>query len=78
MFIVTAFACTTLIYKTWLKWKTNPVIISFDEKMSSISQIPFPAVTICPEQKISLKKYNTTKFLSKHENAHFNNMTKEE
>lgn len=47
--------CSFLISKTYSKWQNNPVIVSLDEKSTSIHQIPFPAVTICPEIKSKLK-----------------------
>ena len=34
----------------------SPVIVSFAEKSTPVWEIPFPAITICPETKV-LKKY---------------------
>lgn len=44
--------CFLMIHKTYDKWRSSPIIISCDEKMTPISEIPFPAVTICPEMRI--------------------------
>lgn len=35
----------------YTKWQKSPVIVSFAEKYTRVSEIPFPAVTICPETK---------------------------
>lgn len=47
--------CSLMIFKIYEKWQTSPVIVSFAEKSTPVWQIPFPAVTICPETK-SVKK----------------------
>lgn len=39
------------IQNIWMKWNTNPVTYSFSEKQVSISSIPFPMITVCPETK---------------------------
>ncbi|RZB40383.1 ASC domain containing protein [Asbolus verrucosus] len=38
----------------------NPVVISFSTKDTPIYEIPFPAVTICPESKYKIEKFNYT------------------
>lgn len=40
-----------MIHKIYDKWQLSPVIVSFAEKSTPVWQIPFPAVTICPETK---------------------------
>ncbi|KAK9883361.1 hypothetical protein WA026_001535 [Henosepilachna vigintioctopunctata] len=45
------------------KWITSPVLVSLATQESKISDIPFPAVTICPESKISQECLNYTKIL---------------
>lgn len=50
-----------LIIKIWEKWQTSPVIVSFAEKSTPVWQIPFPAVTICPETKAMKKHLDFTK-----------------
>lgn len=59
-FGLSVFLCVNIIYTLWLKWRENPVIISFDHKMLSISEIPFPATTICPIIKSRNDKFNYT------------------
>lgn len=34
----------------------SPIIMSYDEKTMTINDIPFPAITICPQVKASHKK----------------------
>ncbi|XP_062558315.1 pickpocket protein 28-like [Armigeres subalbatus] len=50
-----------LIRKVYDKWDQTPVIVSFDEKFTPVWQIPFPAVTICPEVKTPITVMNFTK-----------------
>ena len=40
-----------LTSKILTKWETSPIIISLDSASHPISEIPFPAVTICPTVK---------------------------
>lgn len=35
----------------WINWMDHPVTVTFDDKITSIGMIPFPAVTICTTQK---------------------------
>lgn len=42
-----------MIYELCIKWVQTPVLVSLGTKEVGIFQIPFPAVTICPESKIS-------------------------
>ena len=34
------------------KWKTSPILVSFDSSVTPISEIPFPALTICNYNKV--------------------------
>lgn len=54
------FWCVRFMYDAWHKWEENPVIINFNEKSSYVWDIPFPAVTICPEIKTRRKIFNYT------------------
>ena len=53
--------CTYLIFRTYKKWQSNPVIVSFDENSTPVSTIPFPAVTICPSAMFKRNFFNLTK-----------------
>ncbi|XP_037044105.1 pickpocket protein 28-like [Bradysia coprophila] len=49
--VVSVYFCSKNIKNVWKTWEDSPVIISFAEKPTSIWQIPFPAVTVCPQTK---------------------------
>lgn len=51
-FLLSVFGCSVMIHKVYNKWQLSPVIVSFAEKSTPVWQIPFPAVTICPETKL--------------------------
>ncbi|XP_023311243.1 pickpocket protein 28-like isoform X2 [Anoplophora glabripennis] len=57
--------CSVLTFKTWEKWDSSPVIVSFSKAPTSIWKIPFPAVTICPYTKSTYGMYNYTESLNK-------------
>lgn len=50
--------CGTTINGIWSEWRDHPVNMIMAEKMPSISEIPFPTVTICPKIKAQKKKFN--------------------
>ncbi|KAL3273933.1 hypothetical protein HHI36_015357 [Cryptolaemus montrouzieri] len=52
-----------MIYEVCQKWVETPVLVSLATKDTSIFKIPFPAVTICPESKISRDCVNYSKVL---------------
>uniref|UniRef100_A0A1I8M197 Amiloride-sensitive sodium channel n=1 Tax=Musca domestica TaxID=7370 RepID=A0A1I8M197_MUSDO len=54
--LLSIFYCATSVLQTFGKWKERPVIVSFSETAVDISNIPFPAVTICSETKRPLLK----------------------
>ncbi|KAK9883354.1 hypothetical protein WA026_001529 [Henosepilachna vigintioctopunctata] len=55
--------CSNMIYKVSKKWIDTPVLVSLATKDTSINKIPFPAVTICPESKISRQCVNYSQVL---------------
>lgn len=57
MFTLSVTVCASQIAYTWTKWNENPVIVSISEAQIPIWAIPFPAVTICPFNKIDQTKY---------------------
>lgn len=59
-FGLSLFFCGFLIHNVWIKWDQSPVIVSFAEKSTPVWEIPFPAVTICPETKTYMDKLNFT------------------
>lgn len=59
-FLLSVYGCGRLIMNVWNKWDQSPVIVSFAEKSTPVWQIPFPAVTICPETKSKQSVFNFT------------------
>lgn len=49
-----------MILNVYIKWDQSPVIVSFAEKSTPVWEIPFPAVTICPETKANVSMLNFT------------------
>lgn len=62
-----------MIYTIYEKYEKSPVIVTFATKETSIYEIPFPAVTICPQIKSDKTKFNFEEVLKKGQNS-----TKEE
>jgi hypothetical protein len=51
-FLLSSSIVAYYIYKIWDKWNTSPVLVSFSEVPTPVWNIPFPAVTICPQVKV--------------------------
>lgn len=47
VFIIATTLCVYINIENYEKWKNRPIIVTFDESPTHISEIPFPAVTIC-------------------------------
>ncbi|KAH8375195.1 hypothetical protein KR200_002252 [Drosophila serrata] len=58
--LLSVFTCVKLTLNIWDKWNNNPVIVSFAEKSTPVWEIPFPAVTVCPETKTRRSIFNFT------------------
>uniref|UniRef100_A0A182RXW0 Pickpocket n=1 Tax=Anopheles funestus TaxID=62324 RepID=A0A182RXW0_ANOFN len=59
-FLLSMAGCGVMIYKTYVKWNEVPIIVTFSEKTTSAWDMQFPAITICPETKMSSEKLNFT------------------
>lgn len=59
-FFVSITLCSLLIHNLWIKWDETPVFVSFAEHSTPVWEIPFPAVTICPETKAQKALFNYT------------------
>lgn len=59
-FVLSMIGCCLLIKDSYQKWDESPVIVTFSEKMTSIKNIPFPAVTICHEVKSKKEIFDFT------------------
>lgn len=51
--IISVALCVYAIQSIWIQWQDRPVILTFNDKITSIGKIPFPAVTICSTQKLT-------------------------
>lgn len=60
-FALSVVSCSILIQNMYAKWNEDPIIISFATQPSSVWEIPFPAVTVCPETKTDRKLFNYTR-----------------
>lgn len=65
VFSITLAACVVAIREVYQKWKRSPVIVSFATRETPIYEIPFPAVTICPETKSKQALFNHTDVIRK-------------
>ena len=59
VFLLSVTCCSVLIIQMYGKWKNSP--LNFNDKTTPVWEIPFPAVTICPETKVLNKYLNFTK-----------------
>ncbi|KAF2887320.1 hypothetical protein ILUMI_18853 [Ignelater luminosus] len=75
--VISLYLCISSIVQTYIKWKTSPVIVSFAKSPTPVWQVPFPAVTICPETKVRQRVFNFTDAYHKY-NEDPENMTAEE
>lgn len=59
VFLCSIIGCITVIQNVYIKWQLSPDI-GFTEKITSVWEIPFPAVTICPQTKAQSYYVNFT------------------
>ncbi|CAG9766004.1 unnamed protein product [Ceutorhynchus assimilis] len=76
VFSVCLYFCGYFITMVYQKWENSPVIVSFATRETPIHEIPFPAVTICPEIKSFKTKYNHSNMVVKLKNKE--RLTKQE
>jgi acid-sensing ion channel, other len=60
MILSALYGCTRYISTVYVKWQTSPLIVSIAETAMPIREIPFPAVTICPQAKSKANIFNLT------------------
>lgn len=53
MFFASVGGCAMLIDSAWKQWKQMPIVVNFENQLISVTDIPFPAFTICPAGKTS-------------------------
>lgn len=56
------YGCGLLAFRIWNKWMKTPVIVSFTASGTPVLDIPFPAITICPETKTRKEVLNFGSF----------------
>ncbi|XP_031635400.1 pickpocket protein 28-like [Contarinia nasturtii] len=64
---IIAFACSVgwcsySILTIWQDWQSRPVIVSFNDKTTSIQEIPFPAVTVCSTNKFRKEIFESEEY----------------
>ncbi|KAJ3647269.1 hypothetical protein Zmor_024794 [Zophobas morio] len=65
IFLICLIACISAIYGVYRKWEGSPVIVNFANQGTPIYQIPFPAITICPESKSFQPVFSYTRTMQK-------------
>lgn len=65
IFVISIALCVKNVMEIYEKRKTRPVMISFAKSLSPTFEIPFPAVTICPESKAESQEINLSEILSR-------------
>lgn len=56
-FAISFVLCGILIYQIHLRWISAPAIISFSNEATPVSDIPFPTITVCSEDKLGNVNY---------------------
>ncbi|KAG8316272.1 hypothetical protein J6590_055895, partial [Homalodisca vitripennis] len=51
--LLSLFVSSKYIGDAYKKWQGSPVLLSFNDSLTPISLIPFPAVTFCPARRVS-------------------------
>lgn len=57
--------CIYMIYEILCKYNNSPVVVSFATEDTPSYEIPFPAITVCPEAKYSSLRFNYSKIYFK-------------
>jgi acid-sensing ion channel, other len=61
LIITSIVSCGFLISDLYEKWILTPVIVSVSARPTPVWQIPFPAITICPEDKVDTEVFDIVK-----------------
>ncbi|XP_048007454.1 pickpocket protein 28-like [Leguminivora glycinivorella] len=62
-FVLSTALCVFMVYRSYVKYDTSGVAVTLKERLVPVNEYPFPAVTICPQPRISQKRYNYTREL---------------
>jgi amiloride-sensitive sodium channel len=60
-------------FNTYIRWQDHPIILGFDEQVTDIFQIPFPAISICSNIKFDVTDINVEDLKEKYYNYRFKN-----
>lgn len=60
--LVSFLICVILLSNVLSRWSDDPLIVSLTDKPEPIWEIPFPAITICPETKTKTSIFNFTEY----------------
>ena len=52
------------IIDIYQQWQNKPIVINYADQHTSISEIPFPALTVCPLTKVSISTMNMSQLFS--------------
>ena len=52
------YVCSVMIMESYQKFQNLSIIIRPDEFTTLVSDVPFPAITLCPDLKTNLTEYN--------------------
>ena len=58
MFITSLCVCTPLLMDIVEKWRSTPIVTMADGHTTLVTDIPFPAVTICPKVKTNVSEFS--------------------
>lgn len=54
--------CIVLLSNVVSRWNADPLIVSLNDRPEPVWEIPFPAITICPETKAKTTVFNFTRY----------------
>jgi amiloride-sensitive sodium channel len=57
---------------TYLRWQKSPVILEFDQVPTDIFEIPFPAITMCPNFRFDKTKFDLHQHLKDYDDGKLN------
>ncbi|KAF2896997.1 hypothetical protein ILUMI_09180, partial [Ignelater luminosus] len=75
--VISLLICIYSIVQIYIKWKAFPAFVTIAKSPTPVWQVPFPAVTICPETKVRQRVFNYTNAYHKY-NEDPENTTAEE
>uniref|UniRef100_A0A336KIF1 CSON011900 protein n=1 Tax=Culicoides sonorensis TaxID=179676 RepID=A0A336KIF1_CULSO len=64
-FCISIAACALIVRLIRFEWLDKPVILSYAVQPIPVSEIPFPAITVCPQVRASHRRFNCARDMSK-------------